>query len=435
MKTITWKKSELKFAGFDKNAGMFKFVRLDKDGGVDSIELYKKLKYVLPDDIVVHMRDDGKYYIAFKEYEEKDILNFFGKEKIMETEIKENIENIINFEEIRTVYTGVVVNKEDKLVHLASPNEKYICNILNKKDDMPEEGTEVKVRIRFQDNDDKTLLYGNIITITDNNTDFCGKIYTGKISAVTLLSNNKPGVVVCHSNHKIIIPAEKLVTMSEEEKNDLSEMKNICEERLGATIDFKVIEEDCEGDMPTAIASRIDAMKTIRDRRWFGENKIIGGEMIEGRVVCVKKDGIIVEVAGVETFVPNSDFSFTKKISDARELFHIDDIVKLQLKGIRRDVFTNEVEFEASVEEINPCTEKEIFDNIEDQSLCSGEIAKVIYSYQQGPKFLVWLDQGYSCLCKETNDCFPRYGDHVMVRIKKIEKDMTIVGSIQAVLK
>ena len=261
---------------------------------------------------------------------------------------------------------------------------------------------------------------------------------TGKISSVTRAELHGQPIylaIVFYGNYKVSIPAQFLVEMSEEDKTDPDKMKKICENRLGATIDFKVLKEDLDDGIPSAMASRVDAMKIIRRKRWFateknGDWKIKEDQIAEGRIISIVQAGIFVEVAGVETFIPTSELDYVRRF-DARELYTSnDETVNVYIKSIKRNIETFDVEISASVKDTKTDHKLAIFSAIDDYSLCSGEVRKVIYNKGSDPRVLVWLDQGYPCLCRMT-DQIPKQGDSVRVRVKKYEESMKISGIIQ----
>lgn len=139
---------------------------------------------------------------------------------------------------------------------------------------------------------------------------------------------NMVAVVLHHGSIKVIIPAEAF--RDEYPEYDPSRgygsrkkmIKTFLDNSIGAEIDYVVKKYDSESEI--AIASRLDAMKEIRNtyyRTRKGHTAITAGTRVEGRIIAVIRSGVYAELKGVDTFVPNSELFHTRVFNAANELY------------------------------------------------------------------------------------------------------------------
>lgn len=316
------------------------------------------------------------------------------------------------------------------------------------------------------------------------------RILTGEISSVY---SKKIGdqviycVVVNYGQYQVSIPAQYLIELTKEEAENEDKLKEICENRLGGVIDFKVISEDLGDGIPKAMASRLAAMDILKKRIWFAKEKvnisrmrknellefaknnnididsdsskdeiikkisskikednidpsdwkIRTGQIVQGRLTSIAKAGIFVEVGGVETFIPNVELSHLW-CRDARTLYSSSDRkIDMVIKSISRDPETGDVSFNASVKDLKPNDKAIIYSGIMLGSLCYGITEEVNLNPESRngkdvpPYAYIQLSQGYTCRCK-LKDKIPMEGEPVRVRIvHKDDKNMRVFGDIQ----
>ena len=316
------------------------------------------------------------------------------------------------------------------------------------------------------------------------------RVLTGVISSVY---SKKIGeqiiycVIVNYGQYQVSIPAQYLVELTKEEESNESKLKEICENRLGSVIDFKIENEDLGDGIPKALGNRLAAMDILKRRHWFTKEKVDikkmskksmiefakennieideslskenmasvlleetknkgitvtdwklrEGQIVEGRLASVVRAGIFVEVGGVETFIPNVELSHTW-CKDARNLYSSSDQkVDMFIKSVSRDPESNDVSFEASIKALKPNDKALIYSGIMLGSLCHGITQDVNPNPEPRsgrkvpPYAYVQLSQGYTCRCK-LKDKIPMEGETVRVRIvHKDDKNMRIFGEIQ----
>jgi len=258
-----------------------------------------------------------------------------------------------------------------------------------------------------------------------------GKILTGTITGVERLGKKGPAIAVVFLNdYKIMIPASECIDIPAAGDKDPQQYEQyLVSKRLGSEIDYvvKVIEEDNE----IAIASRMEAM--LKKRKEFlldtdknGNYIVNEGSIVEARVVCTTRAGIIVEVFGAESYIPCRELSY-QRIQDATQDFFVGTRVLVKVLSITRDDKNNVVNIDASV--------KQAMDNPYDKALSF---------YNEGDKYVgtvsmidhngvfVALNGGIDVLCKfPDRGPRPPRGATVTVRITlRNEEEKRLFGLI-----
>lgn len=267
--------------------------------------------------------------------------------------------------------------------------------------------------------------------ITLNESMKSGKILTGTISGVEKLSKKGPVIAVIYMNdYKIMIPVSECIDIPPSGNTDAIQYEQyLVSKRLASEVDFivKVIEEENE----VAVASRMEAM--LKKRKEFlldtdrnGEYIVTEGAIVEARIVCTTRAGIIVEVFGSECYIPCRELSY-QRIQDATQDFFVGTRILVKILSIERDVNQNIVNIEASVKQAN-----------------ENPYDKAMKFYNEGDKYVgtvsmidengvfVSLNGGIDVLCKYP-DRGPRppRGSTVTVRITvKNEEEKRLFGLI-----
>ena len=253
------------------------------------------------------------------------------------------------------------------------------------------------------------------------------KILTGKIQGVEQdFQGHKSVAVLYHGVFKVVIPAEELV-----EKPNPIEGKTLEESyhyfatrRLGAEIDYVV--DRVYYDEMLAFASRLDAMRVKRKRFYRGGVGALVHEGVraEARVVTVISSGIVVDVFGVECFIPSRELSY-QRIGNAMSLFTTGDRIIVKILSVdNKDL--NNIKLEASVKQatVNPYESA-----LRKYSIGNRYVGTVSMVDKHG--VFVALDGGVDCLCRFPARGRPMKGARVTVQILGIdEKSNRIWGII-----
>lgn len=275
--------------------------------------------------------------------------------------------------------------------------------------------------------------------ITLLNSARSGIILTGMIEGVETYQSGLIVAVLHNGPFKVIIPAKELVEKYPDYKESMgykseSDMIRIMVgKRIGAEVDYMVRGEvNTESDV--AIASRNEAMKRIRAAKYLhvdpqGKRYMYKGAIAEARVQAVVRSGIIVEVQGVETFIPIEELSYTR-CKDANELFGVGDIKPVKITDIIIDSKTEAITIKASVKaaEENPLTR--LLPQLQIGGMYGGTVT-MITTYG----VFVQLDNTCECLCRYPSfGNEPVSGSRVIVKLTDINtKQMRIMGTLAQV--
>lgn len=189
------------------------------------------------------------------------------------------------------------------------------------------------------------------------------RILKGEVFGVEVWEK-MPCAVVMFRGIKVIIPAKEfLLKLPEDDDfNDYSptylrKTRNYIENRLGSEVEF-IIVGFVDKSTQVVAASRCAAMK-IRQREIFyrkarGTDEYLMKEnsKVEVRVASALRYGLVVEIGGVDIFVPNDEVSWTRQ-SDVSELFHTGQkLVALVTKIDRSD--PDNLDVEVSIKQATP---------------------------------------------------------------------------------
>lgn len=268
-----------------------------------------------------------------------------------------------------------------------------------------------------------------LLTLTESAQS--GKILTGKIAGVERLGKKGPSIAVIFLNdYKIMIPASECIDIPAPGDKDPQQYEQyLLSKRLASEIDFvvKVIEEDNE----IAVASRMEAM--LKKRKEFlldtdknGNYIVNEGSIVEARVVCTTRAGIIVEVFGAECYIPCRELSY-QRIQDATQDFFVGTRILVKVLSIDRDMENNIVNIDASVKQAteNPYDKALKFYNEGDKYV--GTVSMIDHN-----GVFVALDGGVDVLCKfPDRGPRPPRGSVATIRITlKNEEEKRLFGLI-----
>lgn len=267
--------------------------------------------------------------------------------------------------------------------------------------------------------------------ITLNESCKSGKILTGTISGVEKVGKKGPSIAVIYMNdYKIMIPASECIDIPPAgDKDEQQYEQYLLSKRLASEVDYII--KDIDEEHEVAVASRQEAM--LKKRKEFlletdknGQYIVYEGAVVEARVVCTTRAGIIVEIFGAECYIPCRELSY-QRIQDATQDFFVGTRILVKILSIDRNIETGMVSIEASVKQ----TEENPF-------------GKAMKFYNEGDKYVgtvsmidengvfVALNGGIDVLCKYPDrGPRPTRGATVTVRITvKNEEEKRLFGLI-----
>ena len=188
------------------------------------------------------------------------------------------------------------------------------------------------------------------------------RILKGKVFGIEVWQK-MPCASVMFSGVKVLIPAKEFF-LSLPEGDDLDESsptylrktKSYMVNRLGSEIEFIVVGFV---DKSTQIvgASRKSAMR-IRQREYFlrrsrttGEYLLNEGQRIEVRVASALRFGLVVEVGGMDIFVPNDEVSWNRKADLSDDFYTGQKVIALITKLDRSG---GDIKVEVSIKQATP---------------------------------------------------------------------------------
>lgn len=249
-----------------------------------------------------------------------------------------------------------------------------------------------------------------------------GRILTGIVSGIEQTQGHVVAMII-YGNFKVLIPYEFFIQETHRANADQPEELNreilaIMNRRLGSEVDFIV--EAMEEEV--VIGNRLRAMQRRRARVLFatqnGDYRLKAGDIVECRIVAVRRDGLIAEIFGCETFIPLRDLAY-RRISDATVEYSPGERRLAKIMAITRDDETREAELVVSVKAAgkNP-----MIDGINRYSVGQRYLGTVSMIDANG--VFVTLDNSVDCLC-----AFPSFGrrptrgTRVTVKITLIDKE------------
>ncbi len=222
---------------------------------------------------------------------------------------------------------------------------------------------------------------------------------------------------------KVIIPASEFAEAYHiPSLSALDNEKRMMNTRLGSEFDFIVTKATSEMlQQNIIIASRVRAMAIKMRKYWHlrkrdesgtltNAYRLQSGVTVEARVVAVQRAGIIVEVYGVEGFVPVRNLSY-QRIGDPTMVFVQGDRIPVKITSIERDE-NGDVKAEFSVKEVREKPSIETVQSYKLDSVYSGEVSLV------APNGVYVSLGGIDCLCPmPTFNMRPVQGCRVTLRI------------------
>lgn len=261
---------------------------------------------------------------------------------------------------------------------------------------------------------------------------------TGRISGVESMQGGDPVAVMYVEGFKVLIPLQQCIDMPAQENSEsLRDPKKyavyLLQKRLGSEID--VIIRGYDAQKMIAVASRKMAMNQKRQEYFFGKDAngdylLNEGQKVEARIVSAARPGIVVEIFGVETFMPAKELGY-QRIQDCSRQFVLGSRIVVKLMGIHRNA-DGTVRVEASAREAmeNPYIKAMKRYNVDDKY-----VGTVSMLDKNG--IFVALDGGIDVLCAPPQrGPRPPRGTQVTIRITlKNEEQQRIFGLITHVAR
>lgn len=247
---------------------------------------------------------------------------------------------------------------------------------------------------------------------------------TAVVKGVESLTENGPIIASFFiDDYRVIIPYDVFLPEAQLEKTrELDEARYILSKRLGSTIDFKVVAID--EDAKVVVGNRVEAMTNKKEDLWFrrkvdSDDYLINeGSIVEGRVVTVANQWMIVEVFGIEKRVSSKDISYIR-IASLFKKYKVGDFVNVRITKLERDEETKEVFIDVSVKEAYENPVKDKIDRINIGDIYIGEVTMI----SKGNVFININDE-FEVLCKIPKHLnAPIVGGSATVNITNINKE------------
>lgn len=268
--------------------------------------------------------------------------------------------------------------------------------------------------------------------ITLNESLLAKKRLTGTITGVEEIDGGNGKVTVAAvlrmNEYKIYIPADRCIDAEltgEAAKNPTPEaiqrnQSYLLSKRLGSVVDFVV--KGIDREKKIVVASRKEAMEQLVNETYFRRNLVrVDGPIVQGRIVFAIKIGIIVEVGGVEAYIPCQELRY-QQIQDATKYFQVGDTIKLKVLEVEKNPETKSVHLTVSAKQAMEDPRETEFDKYNEQALYVGVASRctahgIYVSLNDG-------DYGMDVFCHfPKNGPRPVRGQGCTVRIIKKDED------------
>ena len=234
--------------------------------------------------------------------------------------------------------------------------------------------------------------------------------------------------VLYHGDFKVIIPAEEMVELPEDlrgrPQGDV--FFDLLNKRMGAEVDYVVKGLDAKAGI--AAASRLEAMALKRREYYFtpdreGNYRLYGGVCAEGRVVSVIRPGILVDLFGVEVYIPLAELSYQRML-DATAAFQAGQRVLVKILAIDR-TDRDHIRVRASVKQAGENPYEKALRRYSVGNRYVGTVSMV-----DTTGVFVALDGGVDCLCSYPKRGRPPRGARVTVRILGINQETNRIWGV-----
>ena len=230
----------------------------------------------------------------------------------------------------------------------------------------------------------------------------------------------------------ILVPLEHFHVVEGKEYENNVVVINDLTGRVGAEVKFipyLVKEATKKGEKTFAIASCVYAMEQEGYKNFIREMsdekpKYVSGQILPAVVVGVRRDKIKVNVMGVEATIDSSELSWTALDSIEKE-FKVGDEFYVKVSNVRQEEYTvgnktyNLVRLQASKRQAEQNPAKKYINDFREGEMCRG----VVKAFTNTGLVFVRVKDKMDCLCHASASGTNMRGDHVVVRIKTVDKD------------
>ncbi len=179
------------------------------------------------------------------------------------------------------------------------------------------------------------------------------KILTDTIDGMETIDGHTVAVLY-HGDIKVMIPLEDVVNPPTHIRSDVKRRdahEYMLTKRLGAEIDYVIV--DLDNKNTVAVGNRHIAMEIKKNTYYFRKDRdddyiLYNDRLCEARVVATIKDGIFVELFGIETYIPIEELSWQRMV-DATEHFVVGNIILVRIQKLERNLDDMSVNVKVSV--------------------------------------------------------------------------------------
>lgn len=243
-----------------------------------------------------------------------------------------------------------------------------------------------------------------------------GEVMWGRIEGVERIVDGPCVACVFVDGVKVLIAADDILppeVFANRVKGETDDI--LLSRRIGSEIDFVV--KDINEEAFLAAGNRLEAMKKRKEDTFFATDEdggylINDGDIVECRVVNVKRSGCTVEIFGVEKDLGMKDI-FYQRVFDCRTKMNPGQRVYVKVENIKRDNGTGNVDLDVSIKKSK---DNPLPDLVEKYAIDGRYIGNVTFTDKMG--VYVSLPGGIDCLCKYPDrGLIPPRDSMVVVRI------------------
>lgn len=243
-------------------------------------------------------------------------------------------------------------------------------------------------------------------------------------------------VVVYYKQYRVLIPVSEMnLKLIEDESESMLKTRQlrVLASMIGCEIDFIILGLDEEEK--TAVGSRSRAMEYKRRRYFFpkenGTALVEKGRIVQARVIAVGDKFVRLEVFGAECNVKARNLSW-EWIGDARDLYHVGDIVLAAVTSVDRNEETGQVKISVDMRQLQ---KNDVMDKLRHCKL-KGKYSGRVVDIHKGVVYLR-LDIGVNAIAHRNLDYRqPGRGDIVSFVVNRIDTNHGVaVGLLTRIIR
>jgi len=305
----------------------------------------------------------------------------------------------------------------------------------------PSQTVRTRKRIILPDNDMNVLTIDNKLGVQteadkarDAMLDLIESLRTRRYLTDTLegveksTTGGEPRAVLYHGDFKVIIPASLVVKLPNDlrDQDPFEVYHYLLSKRLGAEIDYVV--KGIDPDTGIAVGDRMAAMATKRRHYYVnttrdGTYRTYEGLVCEARVMSVIRDGIFVELFGIDIYIPLRELSYIR-IVDAVGYYMPGDRILVKIMRLYRDD-PEDIHVVASAKRVAVNPQDKAIEKIVIENNYAGTVSML-----DSNGIFVQLDIGIECKCKFPPRARPPKGARVVVKISGVDPETRRVWGI-----